>query len=184
MVRRRFAKEVTMTPRRKTLTILASVAGCALAIGAAVAVEAGRYHHGGPFGEFGFGHGMARAFASLDLTDEQKSQLKAILKDEEPRIEPLMDRLLSTKKDLFDATHARTFDETSVRSASSSAAQASADMAVEKARMISRFRDVLTDEQQERFETIHRQFEEHFEKRIGLARSIWREHASDFIDAL
>jgi Spy/CpxP family protein refolding chaperone len=173
-----------MTPRKKTLAILASVAGCVLAIGAALAVEARHYHHGGPFGEFGFGHGMARALASLDLTDEQKSQMKAILKDEEPRIEPLMDRVLSTKKDLFDAVHARTFDETGVRSASTAAARASADMAVEKARMVARIRDVLTDEQQERLETIHKEFEQRLEKRIGLARSIWKEHAADFIDAL
>jgi periplasmic protein CpxP/Spy len=173
-----------MTPRTKTLAILASVAGCVLAIGAALAVEAGHYHHGGPFAEFGFGHGMARALASLDLTDDQKSQMKAILKDEGPRIEPLIDRVLSTKKDLFDAVHGRTFDEQSVRSASSAAAQASADMAVEKARMVARMRDVLTDDQQGRLETIHKEFEERFEKRIGQMRSNWMEHASDFIDAL
>jgi Spy/CpxP family protein refolding chaperone len=173
-----------MTPRNKSLVILASVVAGALAIGAAVAVPARMYHHGGEFGEFGFGHGMGRALASLDLTDEQKSQLKAILKDEEPKIEPLMDRVLSTKKDLFDAVHARTFDEKSVRSASSAAAQATTDMAVEKARLVSRFRDVLTDEQQDRLEAIHKEHEERLERRIGVARSTWMEHAYDFIDAL
>src|SRR2546425_4945879 len=78
--RRLFMKEVTMSPRKKTLVILGSAFAAVLAIGAAVAVPAHMYRHGGGFGEFGFGHGIGRALASLDLTDEQKSQVKAILK--------------------------------------------------------------------------------------------------------
>src|SRR3989442_12587107 len=123
-------KEVTMSPRKKTLAIVASVSVAILAIGAAVAVPARMYHHDGPFGEFGFGHGMARALASLGLTDDQKSQVKAILKDESPKLEPLMDHLLSSKKALFDAVHARTFDEKTVRSARSASALATTNMPV------------------------------------------------------
>jgi len=173
-----------MSSRKKTLVILASTFAGVLAIGAAVTEPARMHHQGGPFGESGFGHGMGRALASLDLTDEQKSQVKAILKEEGPTIEPLVDETLRSKKVLFDAVHARTFDEKSVRSAASAAARATTDLAVERARMVSRFRDVLTDEQQDRFETIRQQFDERLERRIGRARTIWREHADDFIDAL
>ncbi len=172
-----------MRPRKKTMAILAAAGAGILAIGAA-AVPARMYHHGGPYGEFGFGGGMARALASLELTDEQKSQVKAILKDESPKVEPLVDELVRSKKALFDAVHARTFDEKAVRSAASASARATTDLAVERARMVSRFRDILTDEQQERLETIRRQFEDRLEKRVGLARTIWKEHAADFIDAL
>jgi Spy/CpxP family protein refolding chaperone len=177
-------KEVTMSPRKKTMAILASVLAGALAIGAAVALPARMAHHGGSFGKPGFGGGIARALASLDLTDEQKAQVKAILKDEEPRVEPLMDDMLRSKKALFDAVHARTFDEKAVRSAASSSARATTELSVERARMVSRLRDLLTDEQQERLETIHRQFEERLENRVGLACTIWKEQAADFIDAL
>ena len=173
-----------MSPRKKTLAIVASVSVAILAIGAAVAVPARMYHHDGPFGEFGFGHGVARALASLDLTDDQKSQVKTILKDESPKLEPLVDEMVRSKKALFDAVHARTFDEKTVRSAASASAQATTDLAVEKARMVSRFRGILTDEQQQRLDTIRRQFEDRLERRLGLARTIWKEHAADFIDAL
>ncbi len=173
-----------MSPRMKMMAILASALGGALAIGAAVAVPAKMVHHGGPFGELGFGGGIAGALASLDLTDEQKAQVKAILKDEGPRVEPLVDDLLRSKKALFDAVHARTFDENAVRSAASSSARATTELAVERARILSRCRDILTDEQQERLEAIRRRFEERLEKRVGLACTIWKEHAADFIDAL
>ena len=173
-----------MSPRKKTLVILGSAFAGVLAIGAAVAVPAHMYRHGGGFGEFGFGHGIGRALAGLDLTDEQKSQVKAILKDEEPKVEPLVDELLRTKKAMFETVHADTFDEKSVRSAASASARASTDLAVERARMMSRFRGILTDEQKDRLETIRLQFEERLERRIGLARTIWKEHAADFVDAL
>jgi Spy/CpxP family protein refolding chaperone len=173
-----------MSPRKKTLVILASVLGGVLAIGAAVAVPAGMHHHGGMFGEFGFGHGMGRALASLELTDDQKSKAKAILEDEGPTVEPLVDQMLLSKKALFDAVHAPAFDEKSVRSAAAAAGQASTELAVERARILSRFRGILTDDQQARLETIRRQFEERFERHIGMARSMWKEHAADFIDAL
>ena len=173
-----------MSSRKKTLVILASVLGGALAIGAAVAVPASMHHHGGMFGEFGFGHGLGRALASLELTDEQKSQAKAILEAEGPTVEPLVDQMLLSKKALFDAVHAPKFNEKSVRSAAAAAAQASTDLAVERARILSKFREILTEEQQARLEAIRRQLEERFERHIGMARTMWKEHAADFIDAL
>ena len=171
-----------MSLTRKAGIVLASVAAGVLAIGAAV--PARQHHHGGLFGELGFGRGMGRAFASLDLTDDQKSQVKTILQDEGPRVEPLVDGFLRSKKALFEAVHSRTFDEKAVRAAASDSAKASTDLAVERARIESRLRGILIDEQQNRLESIRRQFEERLERRVGLARTIWKEHAADFVDAL
>jgi len=173
-----------MSPRTKTAAIVASVAAGLLAIGAAAAVPGRGFHHGGGFGESGFGGGFGRALASLDLTDDQKTQVKAILKDEQPRLDPLVDQMIQSKKALFEAVHARTFDETAVRAAASASVKAQTDLAVEKGRMVSRFRGVLTVEQQDRLDAMTRRFEDRLEKRVGLARTIWREHASDFVDAL
>ena len=100
------------------------------------------------------------------------------------RVEPLVDGLLRSKKALFEAVHSRTFDEKAVRAAASDSAKASTDLAVERARFESRLRGILTDEQQNRLESIRRQFEERLERRVGLARTIWKEHAADFVDAL
>src|SRR6266704_912339 len=169
-----------MSPTKKTTLVLATVAAGLLAVGAAVAVPARAYHHGGMSGEFGFGGGIGRALASLDLTDDQKTQVKAILQDEGPRVEPLVDEVLRSKKALFEAVHSRTFDEKAVRAAASVSAKATTDLAVERARMVSRFRGILTDEQQDRLDSIRGRFEERLEKRVGLARTIWKEHAADF----
>ncbi len=171
-----------MSLTRKTGIVLASVAAGILAIGAAV--PARLHHQGGLFGGLGFGGGMGRALASLDLTDDQKSRIKAILQDEGPSVEPLVDGLLRSKKALFEAVQSRTFDEKAVRAAASDSPKASTDLAVERARIESRLRGILTDEQQNRLESMRRQFEERLERRVGLARTIWKEHAADFVDAL
>src|SRR5262245_58579243 len=106
-----------MSPRVRTITILSSLAAGALAVGAAVAVPQAMHHSGGHFGGFGFGHGIVRVLADLDLTDEQKSQMKTILKEEGPKIDPLMDDLLRSKKTLFQVEHAEVFNENAVRAA-------------------------------------------------------------------
>ena len=173
-----------MSPTKKSVIVLASVAAGLLAVGAAVAVPARMCHGGGMFGGLGFGGGIGRALASLDLTDDQKTEVKEILKDEGPKLEPLMDGLLRSKKALSEAVHAQTFDEKAVRAAASESAKATTALAVEHARVVSRFRAILTDEQQDRLDAIRRRFEERLEKRVGLARSIWMEHAADFVDAL
>ena len=173
-----------MNPRKRTLAVVLSLAAGLLAAGAAVAVPAHLSHRGGMFGELGFGGGIGRALASLELTDDQKTQVKGILKDEGPKVEPLVDEMVRTKKALFEAVHSRTFDEKAVRAAASDSARAAAELAVERARLVSRFRGILTDEQQDRLESMRRRFEERLEKRVGLARSIWKEHAADFVDAL
>jgi Spy/CpxP family protein refolding chaperone len=174
-----------MSPRTKKIALFASVlvAGL-LTFGALAALPAAMHHHGGVFGDFGFGHRAARALSALELTDEQKSQVKGILRESGPAVEPLVDEVLRSKRALFDAVHAATFDEQAVRDAASAAARAGADLAVEKARIVSRVRGLLTAEQQEKLEAIHQEFEARFLKHIGLARDIWREHAEDFIDEL
>jgi len=173
-----------MSPAKKTVVVLASAAAVLLAIGAALAVPARMCRHGGRFGGYGFGGGFTRVLASLDLTEDQKTEVKAILKDEESRIDPLVDELLRSKKALFEAVHSRTLDEKAVRAAASDSAGATTDLAVERARIVSRVRGILTDQQQDRLEAMRKRFQERLERRIGLARDIWKEHAADFVDAL
>jgi len=183
-VRRPF-EETTMSPRSKKVALLVSVlAAGLLTFGAMAALPATMHHHGGPFSEFGFGHHAARALATLDLTDEQKAGIKKILRDSGATIDPLVDEVLRSKQALFEAVHAASFDEQVVRDAATSAGLASTDLAVAKARMVSRMRELLTPAQQERLDAIHREFEERLQRHIGTARDLWREHAEEFIDEL
>src|SRR5258706_4408305 len=134
-------EETTMSPRSKKIALCVSVlAAGLLTFGAMAALPATLHHHGGPFSEFGFGHEAPGSLASLDLTDDQKSGIKKILRDSEPSIDPLVDEMLRSKQALFQAVHAASFDEQAVRDAAASAGRASTDLAVEKARMVSRMR--------------------------------------------
>ena len=174
-----------MSPRTGKITVFASAAAAGLlAFGAAAAVTHTLRYGSGPLAEYGAGGRLLRVLSGPDLTDDQKTQIKAILNDETPRIDPLADEAVRTKKTLFEAVHAPRFDETAVRSAAAGAAAAATEMSVERARTVSRLLGVLTPDQQAKIETVRRQFEERLGKRIGLARTIWREHAADFIDAL
>ncbi len=174
-----------MSPRTKKVAVIASVLSAGLlTFGALAALPAAMHHHGGPIGEFGFGHRAARALADLDLTDEQKSQVKRILRESGPAIEPLVDEILRSKKALFEAVHRAQLDEQAVRDAATAAGRAGTDLAIEKARIVSRVRGVLTAEQQEKLDAIHQELETRLLRHIGLARDIWREHAEDFIDEL
>ncbi|PYT12771.1 MAG: hypothetical protein DMF51_12400 [Acidobacteria bacterium] len=174
-----------MSPGTRTITVFVTlVTAGLLTVAAVAAVPRALRYHSGLFSGYGSGGRLLHVLSGLDLTDDQKTQIKAILKDEGPRIEPLADQVIRTKKALFDAVHTQQFDEPAVRSAAATAASAETEMAVERARTVSRLRGLLTPDQQAQIETIRRGFEERIEKRIGLTRSIWREHAADFIDAL
>ena len=163
-----------MSPGTRTITVFVTlVTAGLLTVAAVAAVPRALRYHSGLFSGYASGGRLLHVLSGLDLTDDQKTQIKAILKDEGPRIEPLADQVITQQ-----------FDEPAVRSAAATAASAETEMAVERARTVSRLRGLLTPDQQAQIETIRRGFEERIEKRIGLTRSIWREHAADFIDAL
>jgi hypothetical protein len=117
-------------------------------------------------------------------TGAQKEQIKAILKDGQPRLEPLVDEMVRSRRALFEAVSAPTFDEGAIRAAADTAARAATTLAVERARTGSLLRGVLTAEQQARFDEGLRRMGERMAKRGALGRRIWREHAADFVDAL
>jgi Spy/CpxP family protein refolding chaperone len=174
-----------MTKTAKRITIVSLAAAGLLVLGAAVAGPRLAEHAGcmGGFGGGGFGR-MYHLLADLDLSDSQKSAIKEVFAAEQPNLEPLIDRKIETHKALFEAVHAGTLDEGAVRAAAKRAASADADLAVGKAVLFSKLRGVLTTEQRDKVDALLRHFEEKLTKRVDLGRSIWREHAGDFIDAL
>ena len=149
-----------------------------LRVGGAVGVPAQAYVLG-PAGDF------KALFSSLNLTDAQKEQVKAILKEEQPRLEPLVDQMIRAGRALFQAVTAPTLNERAVRTAADAAGKVAGDLAaVEKACAGSRLRGVLTPEQQSKLDDAIRRAGERVETRVKLGRTIWREHMTDFVDAL
>jgi len=164
-----------MTPRTKRYVAILSLTVVGFVVAGATVARAQMPGRRGP---------LRAILTGLDLTGAQKEQIKGILKDEQPRLEPLVDEMVRSRRALFEAVSAPTFDEGAIRAAADTAARAATALAVERARMGSLLRGVLTAEQQARFDEGLRRMRERMAKRGALGRRIWREHAADFVDAL
>jgi Spy/CpxP family protein refolding chaperone len=83
----------------------------------------------------------------LNLTDDQKAQIKTILRGEKGTLMSLLGRLHDTRKALRAAIHASDANETSVRAAAARVAAVEGDLAVERMKIYGKIAPILTDEQ-------------------------------------
>jgi Spy/CpxP family protein refolding chaperone len=131
-----------------------------VAIGLALAglLTAGFTHAGTPpmgRGHGGHGEPMMHLLSQLNLNDAQKTQVHAILEDEHPKLAPLFEASMKAHHALQQAIHAPNFDESAIRAAAAQAGIVEGDLAVEKGRMASRIRAVLTPDQQKQMDALH-----------------------------
>ena len=122
-------------------------------------------------GRAGHGEPMMHLLSQLNLSDAQKTQVHGILEEEHPRMAPLMDASMKARHALEQAIHAPAFDENAIRAAAAQAGNAEADLAVEKGRLASRIRAVLTPEQQKQMDALHEQARQH--------HGAWHDAAAD-----
>ena len=97
------------------------------------------------------GHFMKRVAEKLNLTGDQRIQIKAVLAGEKDALAPLLAAIHETRKNLRAAIRASDANETSVRAASAKVAAAEADMAVERMKLFGKIAPILTDAQRRRF---------------------------------
>ena len=88
-----------------------------------------------------------RIAQKLNLTDDQKAQIKAVLSSEKDVLMPLLGRLHDARKALCAAIHASDANETSVRAAAAKVAAVEGDLAVERMKIYGKIAPLLTDEQ-------------------------------------
>jgi Spy/CpxP family protein refolding chaperone len=88
-----------------------------------------------------------RIAEKLDLTDDQKAQIKSILSGEKDTLQPLLAQLNDARKNLRAAIQAGDANETTVRAASARVAVVEADLAVERMKIFGKIVPTLTDEQ-------------------------------------
>jgi Spy/CpxP family protein refolding chaperone len=107
--------------------------------GTAVDSEAGRPpHHGGIF---------PLIMQELNLTDDQKTQIRSILADERPNLKSLIQQLRAGREQIRSLTDDGTFNEDQVRTLATQQAGTMADLIVEKQRIKSKVFGVLTADQ-------------------------------------
>jgi len=88
-----------------------------------------------------------KQLAQLGATDEQKAQVKAILRKYQPTAGPLIQEVVTERRALRDAIRAETIDETAIRAQAAKVASLEADLAVQRAHVAHDIRAVLTPEQ-------------------------------------
>jgi|GEM_PF-1040804 len=100
------------------------------------------------------GHRLEMMAVLLDLTDEQRTQIKEIVAAEREATKPLVRQLRESHRELRAATQGGVFDEAAVRSLAAGQAGTFTELIVAKARVKSKIFAVLTPEQKVKAEKI------------------------------
>jgi protein CpxP len=113
-----------------------------------------------------------RAFAlgRLDLSDEQRTKVRAIMDAHQEELRSIGERQRTASQALRQAETAETLDEGLVRVRAAELAAVEADAAVARARLHAEVFQVLTPEQQTRA----REMQSRMEERAGAARERMR----------
>ena len=137
---------------KNRILVLAGVAALMVA-GTVFAVAQGG--HGGPHGG-GPGDMMEHMARALNLTDAQKTQVKAIMDAERAATEPSRAKVDEIHKQIQAATAEGQFDEAQIRALASQGAQAMADQMVEHIRAHTKMLALLTPEQRAKALEMHK----------------------------
>ena len=95
----------------------------------------------------GRGQILQRIAKKLNLTDDQKSQIKTVLGADKDTLTALFGQLHDARKNLRMAIHANDANEAAVRAASAKVASVEADWAVERMKLYGKIAPILTDQQ-------------------------------------
>jgi Spy/CpxP family protein refolding chaperone len=151
--------------RQRILAVVFGVGLMAsLAFGQSAVRPAGFGHHGG-----GFGGMLGMMGDYLDLTDAQRTQMKAILAKDKPAIRPLMQQLAQGRQQMHQLESASTFDETKVRTLATQQSQTMTDLMVQRARINSELMQVLTADQKTKLAAFEAKRQARFQHHFGKA---------------
>ena len=97
---------------------------------------------------------LQRIGEKLNLTGDQKAQIKSIFRSERDTLAPLLAALHEAREKLRAAIRASDANETSVRAASAKVAAAEAELAVERMKLYGKIAPILTGEQRQKLAKI------------------------------
>lgn len=141
-----------------TLAAAVAVGGLTL-LNARAATAGGGRLRGGPIAQ--------RVAAHLNLSDSQKSQIKAALKSEKDTLAKLFTQLHETRKGLRDAVRAEDATEATVRAAAAKVATVESDLAVERLKLHGKIAPLLTADQREKLGAIEARIDDFVTDALG-----------------
>lgn len=103
----------------------------------------------------------------LNLTADQKSQIKSIVTGEKDTLKPLLTRFHDARTELRAAIRASDANEASVRTAAAKVASVEVDLAVERLKLYGKIAPILTDEQRQKIGELEQRADEFMENAIA-----------------
>ncbi len=111
------------------------------------------------------GHRMAFSAKQLNLTDDQKTQMKAIMQKEHPAMKPLFEQKRQIEMQLRQYVEG-TFDQAKVQALAAQKAQIDAQLTVQETRIHNQLYQLLTPDQQTKLKDIEAQHEGRMQHRM------------------
>lgn len=145
--------------KRSNKSIALILAGTLMLGGTGAALAYGGYHDRGGCGHHGGGysHGMPmRAMSQLDLSDEQRAQIKNLFRDQRDAMRDTMDKMQDNRASLRDAAQ-NGADEKKVRALAEKQGDLVTEMIMARTQMRKKINDVLTEEQRTELQKIRKQ---------------------------
>ena len=103
--------------------------------------------HGSAWG----GEPMRKMIAALELTEDQKLQIKEILKAYKAAIQPVRKQLIMERRALRDLIQSESWSEAAIKAQVEKVSTLAAEMAVQRAQVYREVRPILTAEQIQKF---------------------------------
>ena len=113
------------------------------------------------------GPGMGFFAKQLNLTDEQKTQMKAVMEKQRPTIKPLMQQQHQIDLQLRQYVQG-TFDQAKVQALANQKAQIQAQLTVAETQVHNQLYQLLTAEQQTQLKQMEADHEERMQKRMSM----------------
>ncbi len=125
---------------------LAFTAGTAFAQGQGEEAGPGPMHHG-MHGEFMGGPGLGLPLHQLNLTDDQRTQIKQIFQTEKPTMKPLMQQEFQSHQQLIQLITSGNFDQAKAAAIAAQESQTHVQLEVEHAKIASQVYQLLSSDQ-------------------------------------
>ncbi len=157
-----------MSNKRKIRSAAIVAALMALLAVPAITMAAPHRHGRGPHGEPGRGEMLRMMADRLDMTEEQRAQVRELHYQHREAMQAHREQLREAQRQLADQIHAAAFDEGAVRNAAATVAAIKVDLAVAKAALQQEVRALLTPEQREQLSEMQERHRQRMEEGKGF----------------
>ncbi len=149
------------------------VAGLTLLLmaGFAFSQEMGGGPGPGHHGEFEEEHILGFFTKALDLTDAQQSQIKQIIANEKPTLQPLMAQERQAHEQMMQLATGGAFDEAKAQALATQESQTHVQLEVEHAKIMSQAYALLTPDQKTKFAQMRAKHQAHMSQHMQKEQS-------------